>query len=370
MLPRSILLYSGIAWILYAVLIRGFLLHRLFPNPFEENPIPGKWFNSSIDWIRKPAAFYLPVLILAGIYMLWSQINFGTPMPVSGQIKHWWGTLGNTIYGSPIHSLGGFREYLLDDGSPFMLLYSFFAPILARLNFKGATLGLASWVILGASYIILVLLRQKKQISDWSNHLAILPFAAATVYRVLYFYISGYVHMRSWYWTIETFFMFLLITVVVAACWEIRPKSVISRGLIALVTGCVMMVSGILFVRTALSMYPWRVSSDHAQDYLIIPRMVEDQTEPGSIIGTPGGGTLSYFVNDRVIVNLDGLMNSKVYFDDLRAYDTHDFMAKTGIRYVFANEYSILTSLPYSAIFKDRLTPVGTVYGKSLFLYK
>jgi hypothetical protein len=157
---------------------------------------------------------------------------------------------------------------------------------------------------------------------------------------------------------------------VAAVCWEIRPQIAISRGLVGLVTGIIMLVSGTLFARTLISTYSWSVSPDHTQDYLIIPRMIEDQTEPGSIIGTPGGGTLSYFVKDRVIVNLDGLMNSKEYFDALQALNTHDFMAKTGIHYVYANEYSILTSLPYSSIFKDRLTPVGTVFGKSLFLYK
>ena len=31
---------------------------------------------------------------------------FGTPMPVSGQIKRWWGTLPNPIYGKPVATVG------------------------------------------------------------------------------------------------------------------------------------------------------------------------------------------------------------------------------------------------------------------------
>ena len=43
--------------------------------------------------------FAIPSLTLS-VYMIWNLIYIGTAMPVSGQIKRWWGTM-LTVYGKP-----------------------------------------------------------------------------------------------------------------------------------------------------------------------------------------------------------------------------------------------------------------------------
>ncbi len=116
--------------------------------------------------------------------------------------------------------------------------------------------------------------------------------------------------------------------------------------------------------------YPWSVKPKLAEDYLVIPRMVEEQTSPGSVIGTPGGGSLSYFITDRVIVNLDGLMNSKEYFDGLRKSDTYEIMKKSNIQYIYANKYAVTESTPYAAIFNGRLTRIGKVFNKLIYSFQ
>ncbi|HSR21700.1 MAG TPA: hypothetical protein VLL49_12370, partial [Anaerolineales bacterium] len=51
-------------------------------------------------WLREGAVFYGILGGMLAAYMLWNQLAFGTPTPVSGQIKHWWGTFTHSIYGT------------------------------------------------------------------------------------------------------------------------------------------------------------------------------------------------------------------------------------------------------------------------------
>jgi len=47
-------------------------------------------------------------------------------------------------------------------------------------------------------------------------------------------------------------------------------------------------------------------------------QFIEAHTRPGDVIGMTGGGLIGYFVPDRTVINLDGLINSPAYFDLLR----------------------------------------------------
>jgi len=122
-------------------------------------------------------------------------------------------------------------------------------------------------------------------------------------------------------------------------------------------------------IRNVYRTYPPLRGAADPHTYLMVPRLVESMTPPGAVIGTPGGGTLSYFVNDRRIMNLDGLMNSKEYFDALKAGNTAAILKRMNMRYVFANQYAILSSPPYNQIFADCLEPLNQVFGKMLFVY-
>lgn len=367
--PRSILLFSGAGWLIYTV-VRGLTINRIYSVNRMDVDTPQPLFRIFAKWIRKPLAYFLPVLMLVGAYMIWSQLVFGTPMPVSGQIKHWWGSLGNTIYGSPLHTLAGVRSYFFGSDAPFAYLYSLITLILSWLQVRDFVYGITAWALVFIVYILFLILRQKNHVAGWMNYLAIAPLGAGTIYRVLYFYISGYVHMRSWYWTIETILVFLILAGIAGIVWDFGSQRKIIHVGLNVIAGISLLITAVVMVRNLANLYPWNISPETAESYLIIPRMVEDQTGKGDVIGTPGGGTLSYFIEDRVIVNLDGLMNSKEYFDDLRRFDTNGFMNRMGIKYIYANEYAILNSAPYSRIFKDRLTLIDYVFGKSIFSYK
>ncbi len=227
----------------------------------------------------------------------------------------------------------------------------------------------ASWLMLLGGYLILFVYEQRKPVAAWWDRLALLPILLATVYRVLYFYVSGYVHMRSWYWTIESFLIFLLILVVFLDWYEMYPESRGIKGIIFAITSIAAIFVTVTTMRNIYNTYPPLRSGADPETYLVIPRMVESFTPPGAVIGTPGGGTLAYFVQDRKIMNLDGLMNSKEYFDALKQRNTHPILKRMKMEYVFANQYAILASPPYNQIFDGCLAPLYQVFGKMLFSY-
>ncbi len=55
----------------------------------------------------------LPVGITLAAYLGFNKLYFGTEMPVSGQIKRWWGTLPNTVYGFPVDNYKVFLTHLI-----------------------------------------------------------------------------------------------------------------------------------------------------------------------------------------------------------------------------------------------------------------
>ena len=52
--------------------------------------------------------------------------------------------------------------------------------------------------------------------------------------------------------------------------------------------------------------------------FMDVGPLLEEHTEPGSIIGITGGGNIGYFIHDRTVTNMDGLINSYPYFQALQ----------------------------------------------------
>jgi hypothetical protein len=78
-----------------------------------------------------------------------------------------------------------------------------------------------------------------------------------------------------------------------------------------------------------------------------------------------GGGNVGYFMPDRTIVNMDGLINSAEYFKDLQAGTGAEYLYESGMRYVFANP-AILNANPYRGQYVGRLEAIASWGGKDL----
>jgi uncharacterized protein (DUF1330 family) len=104
--------------------------------------------------------------------------------------------------------------------------------------------------------------------------------------------------------------------------------------------------------------------------YFDISAFLEEHTEPGSLIGMTGGGNAGYFIRDRTIVNMDGLINSYEYFELLKEKEAGRYLAEGGMDYVLAN-VQLLDSLPYRGQYHDYIERTGLRYGgKELVRYR
>jgi len=82
---------------------------------------------------------------------------------------------------------------------------------------------------------------------------------------------------------------------------------------------------------------------------------LEEHTSPGSVIGMTGGGVIAYFIEDRTLVNLDGLINGSEYYEQLKSAQAYQYLDKIKLDYVYAPQAMILESDPYGWIFDGRL---------------
>jgi hypothetical protein len=82
-----------------------------------------------------------------------------------------------------------------------------------------------------------------------------------------------------------------------------------------------------------------------------------------------GGGDTAYFVRDRTIVNLDGLINSHGYFQALKKFEAASYLDKIGLRYIYANPYMITKSDPYWQNFAVRLELIQDFGTVALYKY-
>ena len=108
-----------------------------------------------------------------------------------------------------------------------------------------------------------------------------------------------------------------------------------------------------------------------AHFYLQRADFLEENTEPGALIGMTGSGSSGYFVQDRTLVNLDGLINSAEYFTHLQQASADEYLESIGLDYVFGNAYILQSTNPYQWNFYERLEEYRhfEVGGKILTLF-
>lgn len=321
--------------------------------------------NHGKQWLRDGAVYYGIVLGALGIYMAWSKLVFGTTSPVSGQIKQWWASLPGRAYG------GASREILSFFGLSYRTEENAWNPVSRIIGSWAENMYKIlriedSWryviiltVIAFAFYLILLTNKRRGKIAI--TQLSIIPLLGSAWLQVLYYNALKYAAHKEWYWVSQLVIIVLTISLVIGMLYT-WMRSVPYRSVVAWVVAAYVGVSmGVSFWRTIQASMPYNHWPPDTAYMDIVP-LLEERTEPGSIIGLTGGGNVGYFIQDRTIVNMDGLISSYAYFQALQAQTGGEYLQNIGLDYVLANPV-ILDQQPYKGQFNEYLEPLKVYYG-------
>lgn len=323
----------------------------------------------------------MPVGIVLLMYLGFNQLYFGSSLPVSGQIKRWWGTLPNTVYGFPVDNYLVFLTHLITPQvniGPWFLateiphaIARFFETVF-QLPQDDKTIHrsfvLAISLILAASSTIIMGINWKRT-RHLIDRLYLIPFFIGCMAQITSYKSTTYIETLTWYWVGEMVLITLAVGVLFDGIFYWLEKKRVSIPIIR--TGLIVfaLILIIPFLTYIYNFIPYSVDPKYDNAYLNGARALEQYTEPGATIGTTGGGIVAYFINDRTIINLDGLINSPEYFQRMRRGKTTEFFDRIGLDFVYGNIYMITESDPYARMFSDRVELIGTVEGASLFRY-
>ncbi len=325
-------------------------------------------------WLRDGAAYYGVLGGLLAAYMLWNRLTFGTFTPVSGQIKQWWGTFLINIYGGPARTPLAF--FMLDPNSEFNAWEPAISTLqnwqrqLIEAQFPWSHSIPPEWrflmftVLLGLVVYAFLRLRSKKVLRAISQSGMLLLFAGSWL-QIFFYNTLGYASFKGWYWLSEPLLGVFSAALVVDVAFSVFLKK-------WALTRAVMWVLVTLFSVRAAYGYgnTVRLQMPHGAwpadtPYISVLPTLESLTEPGAVIGMTGGGNFGYFIHDRTVVNMDGLINSYEYFQALKNGQGADYLYNNGMRYVFANPY-LLEAIPYRGQYSRRLELLAELGGKDL----
>jgi hypothetical protein len=325
------------------------------------------------QWLRDGAVYYGIVLGALGIYMAWSKLVFGTTSPVSGQIKQWWASLPGRAYGGPSRDILSFfgLSYRTEENAwnPISRIFGSWAENMYRILKIEDSWRYVIILTVVALLFYLILLANRKRGKMAITQMSLLPLLGGAWLQVLYYNGLKYAAHKEWYWVSQLVIIVLTVSLVIGMSYTLFrrvPYRSIFAWLVAAYVGISMGASFGKTIQTSMPYGHW--SPDTA--YMDIVPLLEEHTEPGSIIGLTGGGNVGYFIHDRTIVNMDGLINSYAYFQALKTRTGGEYLQNIGLDYVLANPV-ILDQQPYKGQFNDYLEPLRVYYGgKQLMHYR
>ena len=317
---------------------------------------------------RLAAAYFVPLGLVVVAYMAWNQIGFGTLTPVSGQVKRWWGTLPNTVYGFPPKRLSNYiGQFVTDDESigpwailtgPFYRTAEGVIALFGQDSVGARRLALAGlgWVVLGIGGW--VGWRHRAWVWQSFEGLGLIPLLGGCLMQIAYYKVGGSVAERTWYWMAEMMWVVLGGGMVLELIWKTIRNSLRNTQLVLRLAYAVTLVFTLWLIWPHIFRIPRIFSAETLRGeafYLRRADWLEANTEPWALIGMTGSGSSGYFTEGRTVVNLDGLINSVEYFKAMQAGTADEYLEGLGLDYVFGNAYIVQESDPYDDIFEARL---------------
>jgi hypothetical protein len=342
------------------------------PQRTANEPSPLKQLASNWKTWLAEAGVYFGVLVGAlGVYMLWNKLAFGTFSPVSGQIKRWWGSLDGNVYGGSAQNVLTFFgiDYRGEGNAwhPASDLLGNWARNLQGIGLQETQRYLLLLAVFALAFYLLLWM-DKHKAKNAVVQLGIVPLLSAAWIQVLSYHITGYSAFKEWYWTTQLITVVIVISLIAGMVFQaVRrfPAAQTILWLAALAVGLSMGASYWTYIQRIM---PYGgVFAD--APYNDIAAFLETHTEPGSMIGMTGGGNAGYFIADRTVVNMDGLINSYEYFQLLKERQAGAYLAGIGMDYILANT-GIINQLPYNGQYTPYTEWMDIRYGgKDLVRY-
>jgi hypothetical protein len=363
---RSVLIIDWLLALLIFVPIRIFWFIRCQRYGCDEEDVTLK--TNWRSWLRAASVYFLPLFAILSGYMVINKTYAGSAMPVSGQIKRWWGTLPNTVYGRPISNLQGVISGFLDtdvETGPFWLitkpvnsiafwLSRAFQLVKSSTSVAHPYLLALVWIVLFA-ILISILIGSWQIFAHQSDRLGLATLASGCFIHIISYKTTGYLHAKYWYWVSELILLVLICGLILGSAlknWYGKKSGhTFIRGFSFLAV--ILLFAG--FVNSIFRDFPIKRSAVRQYDYVGEKTFIESQTNPGDVIGMTGGGLVGYFIPDRKIVNLDGLINSAEYFEKLKSDQANNYLEDIGVKYIYGEEPVLLDSDPYRWIFTDHI---------------
>lgn len=360
--PRAaVLAEAGLSF----VLLSGVRLGAMWFKP------AGSGGPLKLDWrriLREGLVFYGLLGAVLAAYMLYNLAVFGTSMPVSGQVKRWWGAPENHVRGGPARSLEAFLG--LDSQSDFNVWPQVAGPLEWSARWLRVQTGrvipfeviypLLLVAVGGIAFIILSINRQR--CLRLVQRLGLLPLFAGGGLQLLSYNATGYSAVKEWYWVCQMLFLVLFAAVLVDQIIQRVQWTASSRRLLLTGAALLALVWCVQFGQHVYGTMP--PGTTHAgEPYVEAQAFIESQTPPGAMVAMTGGGNMAYFVQDRSVVNMDGLINSYAYFEAMREGKAADYLYNLGVDYIFANPDLLTKTAPFQVQFKGRLQKLNQVFG-------
>jgi hypothetical protein len=193
------------------------------------------------------------------------------------------------------------------------------------------------------------------------SRMSIIPLLCGAVFQIFYYHMQSYSAYKEWYWIVQLVLVVLVISLMLGMLYtafhRMRWFRTVALALVAMY-GAYLAASYGTYILNRMTHGEWAAN----EPYMEISAFLEQHTEPGSIIGMTGGGNAAYFIQDRTVVNMDGLINSYQYFQLMKEKEAGKYLADKGMDYVLAN-VGMLDSLPYRGQYQQYLQPTGLRYG-------
>jgi hypothetical protein len=321
-------------------------------------------------WLSEGAVYYGIVGGFLAAYMLFNKIVFGTSSPVSGQVKRWWGSMPVTLYEGPASNWLSFFGIGRDHFNTWQPLTDFLywgSEVLRPLHpgaGKAATdryyMAMLIFILISSIIIIVNKHRAVRAVS----RMALLPLAVGCGIHILSYTATSYGGAKEWYWISQMLFLTLVGSLLVDLLVKplhkiITLRLVLNVASMALSAYLAYNLGNVITTTMRHNHFP----SD--RPYMRVLRYLEKNTPPGSVIGMTGGGNVGYFIKDRTIVNMDGLINSHEYFLALQNGEAAPYLSQHKMVIVFANP-RLLTLPPYNGQFAPYFERFDSYGGKDL----